>query len=879
MKRFLLLISLLVSATSIFSQTTLRADKVVADLGLYNPVNDTLTAPGRLGEQRYRTSNSTVYVCLSMTAGTKRWYPYAFGGATGTGWNITGNTGTTAGTNFIGTTDGQALVFKANSSEFMRGTTTGNVGIGTTSPGAKLTVVSTNIDSTINDPNGIWLKNTTLSISGMRQQWSPRLVIGGTGFKSIGSVSNTMDFAFDVRPVSAPNITGTLNIGSSINGVTYKRIFNMTDRGIITDSVYGTGTVAGTPVYSLTVDGLGKFITSGLGVSSVIKKGYEMPSLNAATGVLNSPRNERDGIFLSIHRVYTRRVPKITGTTLMTMGSSYAAWNFCQGTNPYTRLATFFGKNYYTAAVNGADVTTLVWSAMPFGTFGTDTTIIVDCTVQNAMFCTSGNPYSGVYYTNDHINDPVGGAPKTKRYIYEGWKAFLSAIYLNNNWFAASTLTHTGFRTEVASDSVGSKSGSAIKGVGTISFTKPFGETTLVIKSRGADSIRQRLGTMTVTVGGVTVATRYFNGANDANRAPGPVVIKVGLSYEDIILKGLPDSTATVNIVCTGTGTDSVWIDVIGYLKSPDKPTTNLYLNSAGYGELYNYWVISNVYTDTSNLMLQKAVEQFSEYPVFIQNRNAWYDSTLHNTTFFGSTPAPFHLTQSASDSIFTAYSENLIASNYNELKNARWTTSGTDANFIGNTTVTGKFAATTSVAVGSPNADAAYAGVFRQPSDAGSDLGLKITANNQTASMFIGYQKIRTGGGLILEPGSSGVAINSVTGLYVGGTSAPTDMVEIAGNLKLNTAGNKIKIATGVNASAGTATLSSGTVTISTTAVTSSSLIFVVYNTPSGTLASGLSAPSGSIVNATSFVINSLTTAGVVNTLDNSTVRWWIIN
>jgi heat shock protein HslJ len=103
--------------------------------------------------------------------------------------------------------------------------------------------------------------------------------------------------------------------------------------------------------------------------------------------------------------------------------------------------------------------------------------------------------------------------------------------------------------------------------------------------------------------------------------------------------------------------------------------------------------------------------------------------------------------------------------------------------------------------------------------------------------------------------------------------------LTTINGNLTLGTAGNKVSIATGSNASVGAATLSSGTVTVSTTAVTASSLIYVVYNTPSGTLASGLSAPSGSIVAGTSFVINSLTTAGVVNTLDNSTVRYWIIN
>jgi len=51
-------------------------------------------------------------------------------------WSLTGNTGTTAGTNFIGTTDNQDLVFKTGSTptEWMRISTAGNVGIGTSSP-------------------------------------------------------------------------------------------------------------------------------------------------------------------------------------------------------------------------------------------------------------------------------------------------------------------------------------------------------------------------------------------------------------------------------------------------------------------------------------------------------------------------------------------------------------------------------------------------------------------------------------------------------------------------------------------------------------------------------------------------------------------------
>lgn len=177
------------------------------------------------------------------------------------------------------------------------------------------------------------------------------------------------------------------------------------------------------------------------------------------------------------------------------------------------------------------------------------------------------------------------------------------------------------------------------------------------------------------------------------------------------------------------------------------------------------------------------------------------------------------------------------------------------------------------------------------------------MTANNAYANFIIGSVGIAmpatgTAPGLaqlVINPfgtitNGSAIPITNTTVLFVGaaaaaGTNNYTAYFDTGnlfvknGNINLSTAGNKILIATGTNASAGTATLSSGTVTVSTTAVTASSLIFVVYNTPSGTLASGLSVPVGSITAGTSFVINSLTTAGVVNTLDNSTVRWWFIN
>jgi len=47
-----------------------------------------------------------------------------------TDWHITGNSGTSPATNFIGTTDNQALAFRTNNVIRMRINGNGNIGIG-----------------------------------------------------------------------------------------------------------------------------------------------------------------------------------------------------------------------------------------------------------------------------------------------------------------------------------------------------------------------------------------------------------------------------------------------------------------------------------------------------------------------------------------------------------------------------------------------------------------------------------------------------------------------------------------------------------------------------------------------------------------------------
>ncbi len=74
----------------------------------------------------------------------------------GNDWKLTGNTGTNPATNFLGTTDNQALVFRTNNAERARISADGNFGIGVTNPTQRLQV------------NG-----NVLLVNGTAQTWLP----------------------------------------------------------------------------------------------------------------------------------------------------------------------------------------------------------------------------------------------------------------------------------------------------------------------------------------------------------------------------------------------------------------------------------------------------------------------------------------------------------------------------------------------------------------------------------------------------------------------------------------------------------------------------------------------------------------------------------
>jgi hypothetical protein len=106
------------------------------------------------------------------------WVPFVTSSGAAGGWQTVGNAGTTAGTNFVGTTDAQDMIFKTNATEGMRLTTGWNLGVGTTTPTSILHTVASG--AKILNYTGNLLTNTATSSTASITKYGTEVLSTGT---------------------------------------------------------------------------------------------------------------------------------------------------------------------------------------------------------------------------------------------------------------------------------------------------------------------------------------------------------------------------------------------------------------------------------------------------------------------------------------------------------------------------------------------------------------------------------------------------------------------------------------------------------------------------------------------------------------------------
>lgn len=168
-------------------------------------------------------------------------------------WSITGNTGTNAGTNFLGTTDAKDLVLKTYSTERLRILSAGNIGIGINIPLATLHV------------NGNQQIGTNISKIGLGSAYTANLNYG-TGYLGFNALRNQTAGTWTVDSDGANNgggviwgnVTGTMffatipKTGTTSQTLTDAQINSSAKMSILNNGNVGIGTTG--PLEKLQVD-------------------------------------------------------------------------------------------------------------------------------------------------------------------------------------------------------------------------------------------------------------------------------------------------------------------------------------------------------------------------------------------------------------------------------------------------------------------------------------------------------------------------------------------------------------------------------------------------------------------------------------------------
>jgi hypothetical protein len=238
---------------------------------------------------------------------------------------------------------------------------------------------------------------------------------------------------------------------------------------------------------------------------------------------------------------------------------------------------------------------------------------------------------------------------------------------------------------------------------------------------------------------------------------------------------------------------------------------------------------------------------------------NAFFSSAITATQFNGTVNGALET------------SSTLATSGFGATNSTSTTTTSGSALFAGASTVNFRVISNGSAAA-SPATTTSYSTMII----GGSSVNIPSTGTSGLfASMVINPLVVNTGAGTLTESATlyiNGAATNATANyaLHSIGNNLFT------GNVTLGTAGNRLFITEGSNAPVGQVALVSGTKAITITGITTSSRVFVQLVTPSG---SASTIETQAVCTSNTLTIQANIAAGTINTSDNSTYNYFIVN
>ncbi len=350
-------------------------------------------------------------------------------------WLLTGNSGTNPSTNFLGTTDNQALVIRTNNQERMRVLSTGNLLINRTTLAYATDVFEVQGNSTYPDAvNGFTDQINGLAVAGLNNAAAG----AGTGCGIFGSSLQTGSAG--VRGEGSSSTRGVLGI---TNNATYAGVQGQNQHidgdGVVGINAASSGSGEGTGVFGQTSQGGGAAagvygLNNNVAGSAIIGFNTAAAGAGNGKGVIGVTRQSGP----SAAGLYAIN-ENAGGTALISINSAASGTN--SGDAIYGQIAQsqgfgVFGVNTHTSGTGvvggGNNVTALYLTAGSGGAF-TGTTI-------------------GVYGKNiNNVNNAAGG------YFEHGNNTTYAYVAAKDNIGTVRKIVGTGTVSTIVSDTKGNK--------------------------------------------------------------------------------------------------------------------------------------------------------------------------------------------------------------------------------------------------------------------------------------------------------------------------------------------------------------------------------------------------------------------------------------